>query len=90
MQEHGLRILVIELISEIWEELDKHYIINSFDKCDIVTDNKNKFHRQLGHFNETHELVEDIELNDDSVDFIGFNELIFTKKANKRICKEAS
>lgn len=51
---------VINWISEIWQEFDENIIIQSFDSCGLTTTNPNEYHRQLRHFVENNEFIEDM------------------------------
>lgn len=65
---------MIKWISEIWQEFDENAIVRSFDACGLTTTNQSEYHRQLRHFVEENEFVEDIidedEGDDDLAAFI--------------------
>jgi hypothetical protein len=58
--------LVVDWISEIWQELDQATIIRSFDQCGITTQNMANYGSQLRHFVRSNELVENVNLTDEA------------------------
>ena len=66
---------VITWIAEIWNELDRGLIIDSFDKCGITTEDPTLFHQQLRHFVTNDELVQEYIDDDDGMrDLNAFDE----------------
>lgn len=49
-------VTVVEWISEIWADLDRTMIKQSFKKCGITTHDDNEFHSPLAQLCRTHEL----------------------------------
>jgi hypothetical protein len=73
--------LVVDWISEIWQELDQATIIRSFDQCGITAQNMANYGSQLRHFvriaehddgDSWEQVEEDLELldSDESENFI--------------------
>lgn len=50
---------VIPWISEIWHDFDENMMIQSFDACALTFSNIQDFHRQIRHFIQNNEFVED-------------------------------
>ena len=58
--------LVVDWISEIWQELDQATIIRSFDQCGITAQNMANYGSQLRHFVRSNELVDNVDLADEA------------------------
>ena len=66
---------MITWISEIWAELDRDIIINSFDQCGITSGEPEAFHRHLRHFIATNELLTDyLDVDDRTGDLNSFTD----------------
>ena len=52
--------LVLQWISEAWDEIDLNLIARSFDHCGIISSRLIDFNNQLRHFVRTTELVDEL------------------------------
>ena len=55
--------LVVEWISQCWQELDPSVIICSFDQCGITSQNMVDYESQLMHSLRTNDLVDEVDLD---------------------------
>jgi len=62
--------MVVEWISQCWQELDTSVIVRSFDQCGITSRNMANYGSQLRHFLRNNELVDEIDLLDQANDEI--------------------
>lgn len=66
--------LAINWIAQIWQNMDSNLLASSFDQSGLTTNNKDHYHRQLKHFIETNELIDDVADDDGTSDLRGFYE----------------
>ena len=56
--------MVLQWISEIWDELDSNLIARSFDNCGIISSKLSDFNNQLRHFVRTTEFADKVQPDD--------------------------
>ena len=56
--------MVLQWISEIWDELDSNLIARSFDNCGITSSKLSDFNNQLRHFVRTTEFADKVQPDD--------------------------
>ena len=56
--------MVLQWISEIWDEFDSNLIARSFDSCGITSSKLTDFNNQLRHFVRTTEFVDEVQPDD--------------------------
>ena len=66
--------MVLQQVSEIWDELDSNLIARSFDNCGITSSKLNDSYNQLRHFVRTTEFVDEVQPDDSAQNYDLFEE----------------